>query len=83
MIRNIANALRQHKAALGTLVAMEMGKTKVEGDGEVQEMIDIADYAVGLSRMLYGKTMPSERKNHRLQEHVNILPECVWTYIER
>ncbi|MAZ39849.1 MAG: aldehyde dehydrogenase family protein [Legionellales bacterium] len=68
MIRNIANALRQHKAALGTLVAMEMGKTKVEGDGEVQEMIDIADYAVGLSRMLYGKTMPSERKNHRLQE---------------
>ena len=68
LIRKIANALREHKSALGTLVAMEMGKTKAEGDGEVQEMIDVADYAVGLSRMLYGKTMPSERPQHRIQE---------------
>jgi aldehyde dehydrogenase (NAD+) len=56
-----AEALRRHKDALGSLVSLEMGKIKAEGDGEVQEMIDIADFAVGLSRMLYGRTMHSER----------------------
>ncbi len=68
VIRQIGNALREHKDALGTLVAMEMGKIKAEGDGEVQEMIDIADYAVGQSRMLYGRTMHSERAEHRMYE---------------
>jgi aldehyde dehydrogenase (NAD+) len=67
-IRAIADALREHKGALGTLVSMEAGKIKAEGDGEVQEMIDIADFAVGLSRQLYGLTMPSERPRHRLYE---------------
>jgi aldehyde dehydrogenase (NAD+) len=67
-IRQVGEALRKNKDALGSLVSLEMGKSKVEGDGEVQEMIDIADYAVGLSRMLYGKTMPSERPLHRIQE---------------
>ena len=60
--------LREHKDALGTLVSLENGKIKAEGDGEVQEMIDIADFAVGQSRMLYGKTMPSERPQHRMLE---------------
>ncbi len=67
-IRRIADELRKHKDALGTLVSMEMGKIKTEGDGEVQEMIDMADFAVGLSRMLYGKTMHSERPQHRMYE---------------
>ncbi len=67
-VRRIADALRKHKDALGTLVSLETGKIKAEGDGEVQEMIDIADFAVGLSRMLYGLTMPSERPRHRLYE---------------
>jgi aldehyde dehydrogenase (NAD+) len=67
-IRRIADALRAHKDALGTLVSLEAGKIKAEGDGEVQEMIDIADFAVGLSRQLYGLTMPSERPHHRLYE---------------
>jgi aldehyde dehydrogenase (NAD+) len=53
--------LRAHKDALGSLVSLENGKIKAEGDGEVQEMIDIADFAVGQSRMLYGLTMHSER----------------------
>jgi aldehyde dehydrogenase (NAD+) len=61
LIRRIGDELRKHKDALGSLVAMEMGKIKQEGDGEVQEMIDIADFAVGQSRMLYGRTMHSER----------------------
>ncbi|HEY3460790.1 MAG TPA: aldehyde dehydrogenase family protein, partial [Casimicrobiaceae bacterium] len=60
-VRRYATLLREHKDALGTLVSLETGKIKAEGDGEVQEMIDIADFAVGQSRMLYGKTMPSER----------------------
>ncbi len=68
VIRQIGNALREHKDALGSLVAMEMGKIKQEGDGEVQEMIDIADLAVGQSRMLYGNTMHSERPEHRMYE---------------
>lgn len=68
IIRQIGDSLRLHKDALGTLVALEMGKSKQEGDGEVQEMIDIADFAVGQSRMLYGKTMHSERPSHRMYE---------------
>ena len=68
IIRQIGNKLRQHKSELGSLVATEMGKSKQEGDGEVQEMIDMADLAVGMSRQLYGKTMHSERPQHRMYE---------------
>lgn len=68
IIRQIGQALREHKDALGSLVSLEMGKSKQEGDGEVQEMIDIADFAVGQSRMLYGNTMHSERPQHRMYE---------------
>ncbi len=68
VVRKLGNALRQYKNQLGTLVALETGKIKQEGDGEVQEMIDIADFAVGQSRMLYGKTMHSERPKHRMYE---------------
>ncbi|MDQ3289596.1 MAG: aldehyde dehydrogenase family protein [Pseudomonadota bacterium] len=67
-IRLCADALRTHKDALGSLVALEMGKSKTEGDGEVQEMIDIGEFAVGLSRQLYGLTMHSERPGHRMYE---------------
>jgi len=67
-VRNIAIALRKHKDALGSLVALENGKIKAEGCGEVQEMIDIADFAVGQSRMMYGRTMHSERPQHRMYE---------------
>ena len=67
-IRLCGEALRKHKDALGSLVALEMGKIKPEGDGEVQEMIDIADFAVGQSRMLYGNAMHSERPGHRMAE---------------
>ncbi|WP_250623588.1 L-piperidine-6-carboxylate dehydrogenase [Pinirhizobacter soli] len=67
-VRICGEALRKHKDALGSLVALEMGKIKPEGDGEVQEMIDIADFAVGQSRMLYGYTMHSERPGHRMYE---------------
>jgi aldehyde dehydrogenase (NAD+) len=67
-IRLIAEELRLHKDALGSLVSLENGKIKAEGDGEVQEMIDIADFAVGQSRMLYGLTMHSERPEHRMYE---------------
>ena len=67
-IRLIADELRVHKDALGTLVSLETGKIKAEGNGEVQEMIDIADFAVGQSRMLYGYTMHSERPQHRMYE---------------
>jgi aldehyde dehydrogenase (NAD+) len=68
LVRLIAERLRANKDALGSLVSLEMGKIKSEGDGEVQEMIDIADFAVGQSRMLYGKTMHSERPQHRMYE---------------
>ena len=68
LVREMANALRDYKDPLGSLVSLEMGKIKQEGDGEVQEMIDIADFAVGQSRMLYGKTMHSERPEHRMYE---------------
>jgi len=67
-IRLVTAALREHKDALGSLVSLEMGKIKAEGDGEVQEMIDIGDFAVGQSRMMYGKTMHSERPAHRMYE---------------
>ncbi len=68
IIRDMANILREYKDELGSLVSLEMGKIKAEGDGEVQEMIDIADFAVGLSRQLYGLTMHSERPLHRMYE---------------
>lgn len=91
IIRQIAQALRNNKDWLGSLVSWEMGKSKQEGDGEVQEMIDIADFAVGQSRMLYGKSMHSERPNHRMYEQwhpygiVGIIsafnfPVAVWSW---
>jgi aldehyde dehydrogenase (NAD+) len=67
-VRLVGEELRAHKDALGSLVSLENGKIKAEGDGEVQEMIDIADFAVGQSRMLYGNTMHSERPQHRMYE---------------
>ena len=67
-VRLMADALRAKKDLLGSLVSLEMGKIKAEGDGEVQEMIDIADFAVGQSRMLYGLSMHSERPRHRMYE---------------
>ena len=68
VVRQIGNALRDYKEDLGALVTLEMGKILVEGEGEVQEMIDMADFAVGQSRMLYGLTMHSERPKHRMYE---------------
>lgn len=68
VIHAIGEALRQNKEALGGLVSLEVGKSKQEGLGEVQEMIDMADFAVGQARMLYGNTMHSERPEHRLYE---------------
>ena len=67
-VRRLGNALRNLKKELGQLVTLESGKIVAEGEGEVQEMIDICDLAVGQSRMLYGLTIQSERKNHRLME---------------
>ncbi|MFN8180204.1 MAG: aldehyde dehydrogenase family protein [bacterium] len=68
VVRALADELRTHKKALGALVSLEMGKIRSEGEGEVQEMIDMADFAVGLSRQLYGLTMQSERPGHRMYE---------------
>src|SRR5437763_15675550 len=68
LVRLFAGQLRQHKAALGRLVSIEAGKIIEEGQGEVQEMIDICDFAVGLSRQLYGKVIASERPGHRMLE---------------
>jgi aldehyde dehydrogenase (NAD+) len=68
LVREIGEELRRHKAELGALVAIENGKIIAEALGEVQEMIDIADFAVGQSRMLYGRTMHSERVQHRMYE---------------
>ncbi|MDH3532079.1 MAG: aldehyde dehydrogenase family protein [Gammaproteobacteria bacterium] len=90
-VRLIGNALRDHRDALGSLVTLENGKIKAEGIGEVQEMIDIADFAVGQSRMLYGKTMHSERPQHRMYEQWHPLglvgtitafnfPVAVWSW---
>jgi len=68
IVRQIGEELRRAKDDLGALVSLEMGKILAEGRGEVQEMIDMADFAVGLSRQLYGLTMPSERPAHRMYE---------------
>jgi len=68
VIRQFGNALRAAKKDLGKLVTLEMGKILAEGEGEVQEMIDICDFAVGLSRQLYGLTIASERPQHRMME---------------
>ena len=65
IVREIGNELRLHQKELGALVSLEMGKILAEGIGEVQEMIDVTDFAVGLSRQLYGLTMHSERPGHR------------------
>ncbi len=68
VIRALGDALRENKKDLGALVSIEMGKIRAEGEGEVQEMIDICDFAVGLSRQLYGLTMKSERPEHLMME---------------
>lgn len=91
LIRRLGQALRDHKRALGMLVTLETGKILSEGEGEVQEMIDMADFAVGLSRQLYGLTIASERPRHRMFEQwhplgvVGILtafnfPVAVWAW---
>src|SRR6201985_313501 len=91
IVRQIGEALREKKEALGTLVSYEMGKSLQEGYGEVQEMIDIADFAVGQSRQLYGLTMHSERPEHRMYEQYHPLgivgiisafnfPVAVWSW---
>jgi aldehyde dehydrogenase (NAD+) len=90
-VRLIGQALREKKEALGALVTLEMGKIRAEGEGEVQEMIDICDFAVGLSRQLYGLTMASERPLHRMYEQWHPLgpvgvitafnfPVAVWSW---
>ena len=90
-VRKLGNALRDAKHELGQLVTMESGKIVAEGEGEVQEMIDICDLAVGQSRMLYGLTIQSERPNHRLMEQWHPLgvvavisafnfPVAVWSW---
>src|SRR5688500_3027347 len=68
LVRLFGEVLREEKAALGRLVSIEAGKILQEGLGEVQEMIDICDFAVGLSRQLYGLTIATERPNHRMME---------------
>jgi aldehyde dehydrogenase (NAD+) len=91
IVREIGEELRRHKDDLGALVSLEMGKILAEGRGEVQEMIDIADFAVGLSRQLYGLTMHSERPGHRMYEQWHPLgvagvvtafnfPVAVWSW---
>jgi aldehyde dehydrogenase (NAD+) len=91
VIRDLGNALREMKEPLGDLVSLEMGKIRSEGHGEVQEMIDICDFAVGLSRQLYGRTMASERPAHRMMEQWHPLgvigvitafnfPVAVWSW---
>jgi len=91
VVRQIGNRLREHKAELGRLVSLEMGKIVAEGEGEVQEMIDICDFAVGLSRQLYGNMMQSERPDHRMFEQWHPLgvvgvitafnfPVAVWSW---
>ena len=91
LIRLFGEELRKHKAALGALVTLETGKIYQEGLGEVQEMIDVCDFAVGLSRQLYGLTMPSERPGHKMAEYWHPLgvvgvisafnfPVAVWSW---
>ena len=90
-IRRLGDALRENIDPLGALVTLEMGKIHLEGVGEVQEMVDICDFAVGLSRQLYGNTMASERPDHRMYEHWHPLgpvgvisafnfPVAVWSW---
>lgn len=90
-VRELGNALRAVKKDLGALVTLEMGKIRAEGEGEVQEMIDICDFAIGLSRQLYGLTMHSERPAHRMYEQWHPLgivglitafnfPVAVWSW---
>src|SRR5438477_1116851 len=90
-VRRLGNALRELKNELGELVTLETGKILAEGEGEVQEMIDICDFAVGQSRMLYGLTIQSERPSHRLMEQWHPLglvavisafnfPVAVWSW---
>ncbi|HEY7609259.1 MAG TPA: aldehyde dehydrogenase family protein, partial [Alphaproteobacteria bacterium] len=76
LVRRLGEALRQHKEQLGRLVTIENGKILQEGLGEVQEMIDICDFAVGLSRQLYGLTIASERPGHRMMETWHPLGVC-------
>ena len=91
IVRDLGTALRELKEPLGELVSLEMGKIRQEGLGEVQEMIDICDFATGLSRQLYGKTMHSERPEHRMYEQWHPLgivgvisafnfPVAVWSW---
>ena len=91
VIRRLGELLRAHKEPLGELVSLETGKIRAEGAGEVQEMIDICDFAVGLSRQLHGLTIPSERPRHRLMEQWHPLgaagivtafnfPVAVWSW---
>jgi L-aminoadipate-semialdehyde dehydrogenase len=91
LIRLIVEELRRQKSSLGTLIALETGKIKEEGDGEIQEVIDIGEFAVGQSRMLYGRTMHSERPRHRMYEQWHPLglvgvvtafnfPAAVWAW---
>jgi aldehyde dehydrogenase (NAD+) len=91
LVRDIAEALRNKKAELGRLVTLESGKILAEGEGEIQEAIDIADFAVGLSRQLYGLSMHSERPQHRMYEQWHPLgvvgvitafnfPAAVWAW---
>ena len=91
LVRDLGNALREMKEPLGDLVTLEMGKIRAEGHGEVQEMIDICDFAVGLSRQLYGLTLASERPGHRMMEQWHPLgpagvisafnfPVAVWSW---
>jgi aldehyde dehydrogenase (NAD+) len=91
LIRDLGDRLRQLKEPLGDLVSLEMGKIRAEGHGEVQEMIDICDFATGLSRQLYGLTMHSERPSHRMYEQWHPLgaigiitafnfPVAVWSW---
>ncbi|MEM5786339.1 MAG: aldehyde dehydrogenase family protein, partial [Syntrophobacteraceae bacterium] len=68
VLRQIGDAFRARKKDLGMLISLEMGKILAEGEGEVQELIDLSDFAVGQSRMLYGYTMHSERPGHRMYE---------------
>ena len=91
IVRQLGNKLRELKSELGALVTLEMGKIGVEGEGEVQEMIDICDFATGLSRQLYGLSMHSERPDHRMFEQWHPLgvvgvisafnfPVAVWSW---
>src|SRR6478609_5366338 len=91
LVRDLGSALRELKEPLGDLVTLEMGKIRAEGHGEVQEMIDVCDFSVGLSRQLYGLTLASERPGHRMMEQWHPLgpvgvitafnfPVAVWSW---